>query len=204
MMPEVMVFGWPYSPLVGLTVSFCPDHTADSLLAAQVSCELSGAVGLVVAGLVHTLVLPDTGLNPVGTLAVSDTPECAVESPLLYHLRTRTVAPTAAGTCGDQLAPLSAEYSSVLVVAAEAGTAPIVTDAKVAADIAMSTPSATAHLDSARRLTRSLWRLFTPDTLSFHTLGTATRLDLQHGSVLRIHAGRRGALGERDAHDSKP
>jgi hypothetical protein len=117
-------------------------------------------VGLVVAGLVQTLVLPGTSLNPVGTLVVSDTPACAVESLLLYHLRTRTVACAAAGTCGDQLAPLSVEYSSVLVVAAEAGTAPIVTDTNVAADIAVSTPSATTHLAAARRRTRRLWRLF--------------------------------------------
>jgi DNA-binding MarR family transcriptional regulator len=37
--------------LVGLTVRFCPDQTADSLLAAQVSCELFGALGFAVAGL---------------------------------------------------------------------------------------------------------------------------------------------------------
>jgi hypothetical protein len=142
MMPEVMVFGWPYSPLVGLTVSFRRDHTADSLLAAQVSCELSGAAGSVVAGLVHTLVLPGTRLNPVGRLAVSDTPECAVESPLLYHCRTRTVDPAVMVRLVDQVAPPSAEYNTVLVAAAEAVAETIVTSANTGT----TTADATTHL----------------------------------------------------------
>jgi hypothetical protein len=131
--------------LVGLTVRFCPAHTADSLLAAQVSCELFGTDGFVVAGLVHTVVLPGTRLNPAGTLVVNDSLLYAVGSLLSYHSRTNTVPPAAAVTLADQVAPPSVEYNNVFVVAADADPAPVIINPNINA----ATPNPTVHLRPA-------------------------------------------------------